>query len=684
MPLSNLNFEQKQASLAPSGYNLVIASAGTGKTSTIVGRISHLLQSGIYPNEILLLTFTNKAAQEMLARLSVKFDTKIVKEIEAGTFHAVAYRYLKEHQSVILKQPKELKVLFKSLYDKRVFLNASENAPYGAGYLYDLFSLHANSTIDENFTQWLERKNPQQAQYAEIYIDVFLEFQALKQEYHYVDYSDLLLLYKDAMTHLESKPYKEVLVDEYQDTNPLQDSILQALNPPSIFCVGDYDQSIYAFNGADISIIGSFSKRYPNGNIFSLTKNYRSTAPILDLANRVIQKNPRIYPKQLEVIKTQNFGMPTLLVYDELFLQYATIANKIKLSNRPYNEIAVIFRNNSSADGIEASLREIGIPSKRKGGISFFDTKEVVYMLNLCTMLFNPKDMMAFINVLSYAKGIGNAVAKDIYEALLKLGNGNFIEGMLQPNKDIKEPFKKQVKNAQLGLFDDFLEFQSSARFSTMQITETLKQNPILTHPKLNKEGVEFLDALYVFFYTFYGNHKNPYTLIAKIQNMSIFQIVAQKLAKERAITKEGVINEEKRTEAQERIMRKMELLKDLSGHYNDLGRFLNAMILGASEMSEGEGVNLLSIHASKGLEFAEVYIVDLMEGRFPNKKLMSQGGSLEEERRLFYVAITRAKENLYLSYAKKDILKNIHYEGSIFLYEAGLLTSKSPLNQTL
>lgn len=676
MPLSQLNDQQREASCAPAGHNLVIASAGTGKTSTIVGRISFLLQNGITPSEILLLTFTNKAAQEMLARLSQKFDSKIIKDIEAGTFHAVAYRYLKAYNSVTLKQPRELKVLFKSLYDRRVFLNAAEVAPYGANYLYDLFSLYFNSTTSENFTQWLERKNPQQLQYAEIYLDVWEEFKALKTEYAYVDYNDLLLNYKAKLLESQSKPYKEVLVDEYQDTNPLQDSILQALNPPFIFCVGDYDQSIYAFNGADISIIGSFKERYPTGRIFSLTKNYRSTEPILNLANRVIEKNPRIYPKKLEVVKEQNFGNPALLVYEELFLQYAGIANKIKLSNRAYNEIAVIFRNNSSADGIEASLREIGIPTRRKGGVSFFDSKEVVYMLNLCTLLFNPKDMMAFIHTLSQAKGIGNALAKDIYEALLLLGGGDLRQGILYPDKSIKEPFKRGVQNTQLGLFDDFIEFSNTARFHAMPLEEAFKSNVILSHPKLTKEGAEFLGALYCFFKLFNAYDK-PYTLISKIQTMPIFQSVAQKLAKERSITKEGNINEEKRIESLERINRKISLLRDLASHYDEIGRFLNAMILGSSEMSEGEGVNLLSIHASKGLEFAEVYIVDLMEGRFPNKKLMQQGGSLEEERRLFYVAVTRAKELLYLSYAKKDALKNIPYEGSIFLYEAGLLTSR-------
>ncbi|MCI2236316.1 MULTISPECIES: ATP-dependent helicase [unclassified Helicobacter] len=670
MPLSKLNDQQREASLAPSGHNLIIASAGTGKTSTIVGRISHLLESGILPNEILLLTFTNKAAQEMLNRLELRFDSKIVKQIEAGTFHAVAYRYLKNKNSIILKQPRELKVLFKSLYDKRIFTHISQTPPYGANYLYDIFSLFQNATISDDFLTWLQNRNSEQAPYVEIYLDVWEEFKNLKKEYHYADYNDLLLFYKEEVAQ-DKLCFKEILVDEYQDTNPLQDSILQTLNPPSIFCVGDYDQSIYAFNGADISIIGSFKDRYPNGNIYSLTKNYRSTAPILNLANRVIEKNPRIYPKTLEVVKTQNFGMPTLLVYDELFLQYQGIANKIKLSNRPYKDVAVIFRNNSSADGIEASLREVGIPTRRKGGVSFFDSKEVAYILNLCSLLYNPKDMMSFIHVLSHAKGIGNAMAKDIYEALLILGEGNAIKGLLKPNQNIKEPYKKITQNTQLGLFDEFFAMGNVERFSYLE--SDFKHNSILSHPKLTKEGAEFLDSLYFFFNSFNMGDK-PAFLIGKIIQLPIFKKVAQKLAKERSINKDGRISEEKFQESLERIERKMFLLRDLASHYQEIGRFLNAMMLGSSEMSEGEGVNLLSIHASKGLEFSEVYIVDLMEGRFPNKKLMNQSGSLEEERRLFYVAVTRAKENLYLSYAKKDVMRNISYEGSIFLYEAGLL----------
>ncbi|MDE5591836.1 MAG: ATP-dependent helicase, partial [Helicobacter sp.] len=499
MPLSQLNKEQKEACLAPSGYNLVIASAGTGKTSTIVGRISYLIQQGISPKEIMLLTFTNKAAQEMLARLLLKFDGKIIKEIEAGTFHAVAYRYLKSHYSVTLKQPRELKVLFKSVYDKRMFANLSGVLPYKASYLYDLFSLYQNATTD-SFEDWLKARNEEQLQYVEIYLDVWREFNALKKEYHYVDYNDLLLDYR--MSIQTTKPaYKEILVDEYQDTNPLQDSILEALNPDSIFCVGDYDQSIYGFNGADISIIGGFKDRHPQGNIFNLTKNYRSSAAILNLANRVIEINPRIYPKSLEVVKTKDCSNPSLLVYEELFLQYQGIANKIKLSNVPFSEIAVIFRNNASGDGIEASLRELGITSKRKGSTSFFDSKEIVFVLSLCSLLYNPVDMMSFIHVLSHARGIGSALAKDIYEALLLLGDGNPLKGLLSPNLAVKEPFVKKTQNTQLGLFDDFYTKENLSRFKDLE--DGFKHNLVLSHSKITQEGADFLNALFYFFSAF-------------------------------------------------------------------------------------------------------------------------------------------------------------------------------------
>jgi DNA helicase-2/ATP-dependent DNA helicase PcrA len=469
-------------------------------------------------------------------------------------------------------------------------------------------------------------------------------------------------------------PYKEVLVDEYQDTNPLQNSLIEAIEPNSLFCVGDYDQSIYAFNGSDISIIGSFSDRYPKSNVYTLTKNYRSTQYILTLANRVIEINDRLYPKRLEVIRdSKEAHIPSLLMYDELFSQYHAISKKISQSHRKHSEIAIIFRNNSSADGIEASLREYDIVAKRRGGTSFFDTREIKAILDLATLFSNPKDMMAFIHIFEYARGIGSAIAKELFEALYELGDGNIIKGFLHP-KDVANPFKKRNKALQLGLFDDFEELGSVSQFRELNIEEGFLKNPILKHPKLSIDGARLLYEYYILLKKT-RQVKSPTTLISILQTSDIFGEIIHDLSTKRATTKEGNIDKDLKEIAVEKINRKIELLKDLTKHYNDLDKFLNAMVLGSKEITEKGGVNLLSVHASKGLEFEEVYVVDLMDGRFPNRKLMSKSNSdIDEERRLFYVAVTRAKDELYLSYARYDKIKKIDYIPSLFLKEAGMV----------
>ena len=375
MPLSRLNKEQLEAATAKAGSNLIIASAGTGKTSTIVARIAYLLkEQNVKPEHILLLTFTNKAAAEMLERVAQFFSKDVISKIQSGTFHAVSYRLLKKlGYKVSLKQPKDLKMLLKTIYAKRRFDHIDSSIRvYQSSYLYDLFSLYQNSTINLSFSQWLEEDESEHGDYFDIYEDIFEEFKELKNEYGYVDFNDLLIMMRDALKKDDTIKFSEVLVDEYQDTNTLQGSLIDAFDKKSLFCVGDYDQSIYAFNGANIEIIGSFGERYKGANVFKLNKNYRSTSKILSLANRVIEHNPRLYDKKLEVTRTGECESPKLLIYNELFTQYQAISALIKSSKTPHEEVAVIFRNNSSADGIEATLREVGIPCKRKGGIGFF------------------------------------------------------------------------------------------------------------------------------------------------------------------------------------------------------------------------------------------------------------------------------------------------------------------------
>lgn len=674
MPLSRLNPEQYAAATSTNPKNLIIASAGTGKTSTIVGRIAFLLESGIQPNEILLLTFTNKAAAEMVERVAQFFGKDVAGKIDAGTFHAVSYRWLKKQDKrVVLKQQRELKTLFRSVFEKRNFMNIeSEITPYGGNYLYDLYSFYQNTELEQDFESWIKEKYQDHEVFALIYADIIDEFETLKKEYGFVNFNDLLLKFRKLCSE-KNLGYKEVLVDEYQDTNALQGTLIDAMNPPSLFCVGDYDQSIYAFNGADISIIGSFSKKFPEAHVHTLTKNYRSAKPILELATKVIEHNERIYPKQLEVTRTQNVHMPTLLAYDELFDQYHAIADKIRNSQTMREDIAVIFRNNSSADGIEVALREIGIPCKRKGGTSFFDAKEVKAVLDLYTLLINEADMMSFIHLFEFAKGIGSAMAKEMYSALKTLGHGTIFYGLYAADESIHNPFEKRKVSHQLGLFDDFIELGAVGKFAKLGFEAKFMKNPILKHPKLTKDGATFLHDFYLLYRDLKGI-KQPKTIVRKIVASTLFKHISDVLSNKRATLKDGSIDEKQKEESLVRIARKMVLLEELSKPYAEHERFLNAMILGSSDLTQGEGVNLLSVHASKGLEYKEVYVVDLMDGRFPNRKLMQRGGSLDEERRLFYVSVTRAKDILYLSYAKYDKIKKINFVASQFLYEAGLV----------
>ena len=669
MPLTSLNEQQRLAAIAPAGHNLIIASAGTGKTSTIVGRIAYLLQQGTNPSKILLLTFTNKAAGEMIARLGKFFPKNIINKIEAGTFHAVSYRWLKElHPNTTLKQPGELKTLFRSIYEKRNFDRMNlETKPFSATYLYEMYSLYQNDSLG-SFDEWFLEKYPEHEELMDAYMGIIEDFESEKLEYGFASFNDLLLRIYHYLDN-NSIEFDEVLVDEYQDTNTLQSALIDNLQPKSLFCVGDYDQSIYAFNGAKIENIATFATRYKNAKVFTLKTNYRSVAPILSLANRVIEKNERIYPKTLEVGRSGKTHPPRLLMYNDLYEQYQSIAQTIKQTHTPSDDIAVIFRNNSSADGIEASLREYGIKCKRKGGTSFFEAKEIKFLLDILSLVVNPKDMMAFIHIFEYASGVGSALSKEFYQCLTYFGKGNLLDGLLHP-KVFDLPKLNPAKNIQLGLFDDDFEIGSATRFKHMDLPPHIYNHPLLKHPKIIQDGVKFFERFDTLMSIIY-DEINPYHTLRNIISSKLYAHIVDVLSTQRARLKNGEIDEDKKIKSKERIYAKAKLLLNLASNYRQLDRFVNAMVLGGGELSEGEGVNLLTVHASKGLEFSEVYVVDLVEGRFPNHKMMS---SIEEERRLFYVAVTRAKDRLYLSLAKYDKNKKIDYRPSIFLSEAGLI----------
>jgi DNA helicase-2/ATP-dependent DNA helicase PcrA len=621
----------------------------------------------------------------MVERLTRFFPKEVTSKIEAGTFHAICYKLLKkQNPGLLLKQQTELKTLFRSIYEKREFKKlAYKIAEYSANYLYDIYSFYQNTELELDFGDWMSENYPDHAFFCDIYEDISNEYELMKESYGYINFNDLLIKTRDLLSTDIFVNFKEVLVDEYQDTNSLQGSLIDRMNPSSLFCVGDYDQSIFAFNGANINLIGSFSKKFPGAKVFSLKKNYRSTALILSLADRVINFNDRIYPKELEVVRKDAPINPSLLEFNELFEQYSKVSYMIKANSSNYEKVAVIFRNNSSADGIEASLRELGISCKRKGGKSFFDAKEVKALFDIYAFFVNPKDMMAFIHIFEYAKGIGSATAKDIFEALKRLGRGSVYNGLLHPDNTINNPFEKRKTNYQLALFDDFVHLGSESKFSHLDLDTKISESPILKHPKFTDENAKFFNDFYLL-YKRINRIKKPISMVEAISESNIYKYITDILATKRALDRNKKVNAEAKERALVNIKRKVVLIKDLTKNYSDNQRFLNAMVLGSNELTKGEGVNLLTIHASKGLEFKDVYILDLMDGRFPNRKLAAKGGSIDEERRLFYVAVTRARDRLWLSYAKADKVKKLRFLPSLFLYEAGLIKNRGEYKKLL
>jgi len=246
----------------------------------------------------------------------------------------------------------------------------------------------------------------------------------------------------------------------------------------------------------------------------------------------------------------------------------------------------------------------------------------------------------------------------------------------LHPDTSIRNPFEQRKVNFQLALFDDFVHLESESKFSHLELDDKISNSSILKHPKFTDESARFFNDFYLL-YKRIVRIKKPISMVEAISESKIYKYITDILADQRALDRNKKINEEVKERALLNIKRKVALIKELTKGYTDNQRFLNAMILGSNELTKGEGVNLLTVHASKGLEFKDVYILDLMDGRFPNRKLANKGGSIDEERRLFYVAVTRAKDGLWLSYAKVDKVKKLRFYPSLFLYEAGLIKNR-------
>jgi len=616
----NLNHQQLKVVQEAQGPCLVLAGAGSGKTRVLIYRLAYLLEKGIHPQNILLATFTNKAAQEMINRAEVLLKSTL-SGLWAGTFHHIGNITLRKEAHLLGYSPNF------TIVDKEDAKDLIEDCIEELGYsqkgklfpkkniISDILSLALNSQcqIEEVITEFF-------AHLEEFMISikkVIEHYAKKKKEANIMDFDDLLinwlsLLENPQIREKYSRLFQYILVDEYQDTNRLQFEIIKRLGSvhKNILVVGDDAQSIYSFRGAEIHNLLDFPNTFEDSKVFKLEINYRSSPQILNLANDIIKHNINQFPKELEAIKP-DADMPLIVKTKDVYQQAKFVAQRILELHRegiPLQEMAVLFRSRFQALELEMELLKRNIPYIIRGGVRFFEQAHIKDVMAYLKILMNPKDELSFKRAISLHRGIGRGFAIKIWENYAK-GRQNF--------SDIEKGLPKRQK-------EGFKEFSS--------LFNSLK-------------GI-----------------KTPQDAIRKI--LSFYKNYCY-------LTFDN---------ADERIMDLEELAK-MATNYPTIRRFLvelssyeefkSETVLSAKD--ENEILILSTIHQAKGLEWEAVFIIGFGDYEFPHPKALGSEEAIEEERRLFYVATTRTKTILHISYAEaKYTFKNglIISRPSMFFYE--------------
>jgi DNA helicase II / ATP-dependent DNA helicase PcrA len=652
MNLSHLNKAQQEAVTSTEGPYMVIAGAGSGKTSVLTHRVAYLLEeANIAPCNILSLTFTNKAAKEMRHRIE-KIVGPAAKHLWLGTFHSIFGRILRE-EAVHLGYPRSFtiydtddsKSLLRSIVkemnlDDKVYKNNVILARIsGAKNRLITAQAYADSPIYQADDE--SARKPRMS-------EIFLKYTDRCFKAGAMDFDDLLLnTYQIFNQHHEvlrkyQESFQYILIDEFQDTNLVQYAIVKdlAMLHKNICVVGDDAQSIYAFRGADILNILNFKNDYPTLNTIKLEQNYRSTQHIVNAANSIIRHNKAQLNKK--VWTDNDMGEPLGLVRaatdaEEGRLVAASIfenrANQ-KLCN---NDFAILYRTNSQSRSIEEALRKINLSYRIIGGVSFYQRKEVKDLLAYLRLLINPNDEAALKRIINLPKrGIG-------------LGNVD-----------------KMVATATEHAITLWEVACNASRFLGSRVGHSIEQFTAMVQQ-----------------------------VAAELSEKDAYDIASQ-IAKRSGLLKE--LYEDKTVEGLGRYENVQELLSGIKEFTTNaenrdvsLGAFLQeiALVTSADEADQGhtDNVTLMTIHAAKGLEFAYVYVVGMEEGLFPSQLMLESQVDLEEERRLFYVAITRARKKVFLTYAlsRYRFGRLKHCEPSRFLAEidpAYLQTSNQWLSQ--
>ncbi|HFS67398.1 MAG TPA: ATP-dependent DNA helicase [Flavobacteriia bacterium] len=622
--LDNLNEAQKQAVLQKDGPMIIIAGAGSGKTRVLTYRIVHLMQQGIDPFNILSLTFTNKAAREMKNRIARIVGDNEAKNLWMGTFHSVFARILRS-ESEKLGFPSNFTIY--DTQDSVRLLNAIikemglDKDRYKSKQVLSRISQFKNSLITvrtyETYPEIkqadVESGRPKIGEIYKNYVNRCFKAGAMDFDDLLLRTNELLTRFPDVLAKYQDR-FRYIMVDEYQDTNHSQYLIVKALADrfQNICVVGDDSQSIYSFRGANIQNILNFQKDYPDAKLYKLEQNYRSSQNIVNAANSVITNNKTRLEKEvwtsnpkgekIKVMRTISDGEEGRFIANTIW----ETANREQLS---YDNFAILYRTNAQSRAMEDALRKKNIKYKIYGGLSFYQRKEIKDVLSYLRLLINPKDEEALKRVINYPKrGIGQTTIEKLTVAANHY-NRSIFEVMEHIDKiDLKLNGPTKVK---------------LANFTTM----------------IKSFQVE-------------ARHKNAFEI-------ADFVIKQTKIIKD--------IENEQTPEAVSRVENIQELLngmKDFVEEQKDkedanvsLTHFLEDVALATdfdSDKSDQEPrVSLMTIHLSKGLEFPYVYIVGMEENLFPSAMSSNTRAELEEERRLFYVALTRAEKQAYLSYAE-------------------------------
>ncbi len=603
----NLNEQQYQVVTGAEGPCLVLAGAGSGKTRTLIYRLAYLLERGVPPQNILLMTFTNKAAREMQDRTEMLLKYK-PKGLWSGTFHHIGNRSLRMYAKHLgyqkdfgILDQDDSKDLVKACMKKYNDKVKDERFPKPKIIQNVIsFSINTNKTIKKV----LEEKYPYFSKFEEEVKNIKDVYVKKKKESNTMDYDDLLLKWKELIEETPTartrftQQFQYILVDEYQDTNFLQAQIIDMLaeHHRNVLVVGDDAQAIYSFRGACVENILRFPKKFPGSKIFKLETNYRSTPEVLDLANDSLLNNMNQFEKELKAVN-ESFEKPVLVEVKDLYSQARFVAQRIlemREEGVELKDAAVLFRAHYQSAELEMELVKRGIPYVVRGGIRFFEQAHIKDVLAYLKILANPSDEISWMRALTLCPGIGPGYASKIFDHFKK-GSGN-IKSFLKTRVD-----KVVSPKAQKG-YQRFVKIMESIAGD-----ETEGSTPGEMINLVMEAGYE------THVLASYENAKDRIDDIRELVNFS---------------------HEYKSTS---------DFLSDITLREN----FRGETVLGAEE--EDEQLVLSTIHQAKGLEWESVFIIGLCEGQFPHPKAMNDEAEIEEERRLFYVAATRAKKYLYL-----------------------------------